>query len=335
MAQPLVSILIPAHNAEPWLEQAIRSALAQTWPRTEIIIVDDGSTDRTHAVGQRFASARVQVRTQANQGASAARNHALQLAQGDFIQWLEADDLLAPEKIAAQLASAGDGKTLLSSAWGKFYFRPQRAVFRPDGLWENLSPIEWLTRKFESNAWMAINAWLVPRALVTAAGAWDVSVSMDDDGEYFSRVIAAANSVVFVPSAKALVRRANPGSLSGDFASAAKLESQLRATRLQITRLRQLTDSPRVRAAALAALQRWQIYFYPEHPELVAESRRLAAELGGELAEPQLNWKYAPLQKFFGWPFAKRASRALPRARAWGVRTWDFCLARFDRPAGI
>ena len=103
--QPLVSILIPAYNAQAWLGEAVRSALNQTWPRTEIILVDDGSTDQTLAVARQFESPRVKVLSHPNQGASVTRNRALSLAQGDFIQWLDADDFLAPDKLALQLAA--------------------------------------------------------------------------------------------------------------------------------------------------------------------------------------------------------------------------------------
>src|SRR5690349_12910162 len=99
----LVSILIPAFNAERWLGETIESALNQTWPSKEIIIVDDGSADDTLRVARSFASSTVKVISQENSGACAARNRALAEAQGDFVQWLDADDLLAPDKIARQL----------------------------------------------------------------------------------------------------------------------------------------------------------------------------------------------------------------------------------------
>src|SRR5947207_14277041 len=98
--KPLVSILIPGYNAERWIGDSIRSALAQTWPRKEIIIVDDGSRDRTLSVAQQFACGNVLVVSQPNQGASAARNKGYELCQGDYIQWLDADDLLSADKVA-------------------------------------------------------------------------------------------------------------------------------------------------------------------------------------------------------------------------------------------
>jgi len=97
--RPLVSILIPAFNAEEWISDTLSSAIAQTWERKEIIVVDDGSSDQTLTVARRFESQGVRVVPQKNQGAAAARNTALSLSQGDYIQWLDADDLLAPTRL--------------------------------------------------------------------------------------------------------------------------------------------------------------------------------------------------------------------------------------------
>src|SRR5947208_13826057 len=129
---PLISILIPAYNAEAWIGDTIRSAMAQTWPRTEIIVVDDGSTDQTLARARQFESQGVRVVGQKNQGASAARNKAFSLCHGDYIQWLDADDLLAPDKIWRQMEMVRQGvgkRTLLSSPWGRFMYRPRRTQF--------------------------------------------------------------------------------------------------------------------------------------------------------------------------------------------------------------
>src|ERR1035437_3336855 len=91
VVKPLVSILIPAFNAQDWITDTLRSAIAQTWDRKEIIVVDDGSRDQTLAIARRFESDDVRVVTQKNQGAAAARNKAFSLSQGEYIQWLDAD----------------------------------------------------------------------------------------------------------------------------------------------------------------------------------------------------------------------------------------------------
>src|SRR5882757_100482 len=99
MKMPLVSILIPAYNAEGSIADTLRSALDQTWQRKEIIVVDDGSTDGTADVVRLVAPKQVTVVSTANQGLSAAVNHAYKLCKGDYIQELDADDLMAPDKI--------------------------------------------------------------------------------------------------------------------------------------------------------------------------------------------------------------------------------------------
>src|SRR5438067_12061163 len=117
---PLVSILIPAYNAELWIAETIRSALAQNWPRKEIIIVDDGSTDQTLSIARQFASKTVSVIAQKNQGAAAARNKAFQLCQADYIHWLDADDLLSPDKVG----QAGGGSAGVSGQTQTLIVRP-------------------------------------------------------------------------------------------------------------------------------------------------------------------------------------------------------------------
>src|SRR5258708_26581415 len=87
--KPLVSILIPAFNAHAWIADTLRSAIAQTWERKEIIVIDDGSSDQTLVIARQFESNSVRVVTQKNQGAAAARNIAFSLCQGDYIQWLD------------------------------------------------------------------------------------------------------------------------------------------------------------------------------------------------------------------------------------------------------
>src|SRR5229473_456196 len=253
--KPLVSILIPAYNSEEWIGDTIRSAIAQTWERKEVIVVDDGSRDRTAEVARRFASKEVIVVSTENQGAAAARNHALQLSQGDYIQWLDADDLLAPDKIERQLAAiseADDRQILLSGPWGYFNYRTRNARFMPDSLWNDLSPVEWLVRKMSENLHMQTATWLTSRELTEAAGPWDKRLQSDDDGEYFCRVLLASKGTRFVPEARTFYRRTPSLSrVSYIGNSDDKKDSMLVSMRLHVQCLRSLEESERVRRACL------------------------------------------------------------------------------------
>jgi glycosyltransferase involved in cell wall biosynthesis len=98
----LVSILIPCYNAERWIAQAIESALAQTWSEKEIFVVDDGSTDGSLDVIREY-DGRIRWETGPNRGGNVARNRLLELARGEWVQYLDADDYLLPDKVARQM----------------------------------------------------------------------------------------------------------------------------------------------------------------------------------------------------------------------------------------
>jgi glycosyltransferase involved in cell wall biosynthesis len=329
----LVSILIPAYNAEQWIADTIQSAVNQTWPRKEVIIVDDGSRDQTLHVARQFASQVVSVVSQDNQGAAAARNKAFELSQGDYIQWLDADDLLSPDKIANQMAAAEacqDKHKLFSSGWGYFMYRPEKARFIPTALWSDLSPPEWLLRKWEQNLHMQTATWLVGRELTEAVGPWDTRLLGDDDGEYFCRVLLASSGVRFVPDAKVYYRIADSGRLSYIGQSDRKMEAHLLSRQLQIGYIRSLEDNERVRAACLKYLQTSFIHFYPERVALVRQIQQLAARLGGRLEIPKLSWKYLWIQKLFGLPVAKRVRQRWNQGKSSLMRFWDKTLFRLE-----
>lgn len=331
--KPLVSILVPAFNAEKWIADALASATGQTWPRKEVIVVDDGSTDRTLAIANSFRSRDVKIVTQPHQNAAAARNNALSHSHGDYIQWLDADDLLAPDKVEQQMLALGRlprSRALLSSAWGRFMYRRSRARFVPTALWRDLAPAEWLLRKMNENLFMQTATWLVSRELTDAAGPWDTHLSVDDDGEYFCRVLLSSEGVRFVPDARVFYRFANGESLSHVGRSHEKVDAQFRSMQLHISYLRSLQDDQRVRAACVSYLQNGLEVFFPERLDIVREAERMAVDLGGQLHVPRLRWKYSLMAVLLGRRLTRRVQVVLPRIRWSLARGWDKTLFRFE-----
>lgn len=331
--KPLVSILIPAHNAQQWIADTIRSAISQTWEPKEIIVVDDGSTDKTLNIARRFESQGVRVISQQNQGGSAARNKAFSLCAGDYIQWLDDDDLLAPDKIEKQMYAAGrwgSKRTLFSSSWGYFMFRTEGARFVPTALWCDLSPAEFLFRKMDQNLFMQTSAWLVSRELTEVAGPWDTSLLIDDDGEYFCRVLLACDAVRFVSDAKTYWRRSGLAQMSFIGFSDGKLDSQWRSMKLHIGYLRSLEDTPTVRAACVKYLQNWMFCFYPERIDIFEHATLTARDMGGDLTIPAISRKYSWMRSMLGVRIAKRAQFLLPQLRWSVIRLWDRMLFRIQ-----
>jgi len=336
MIVELVSILIPCKNAQNWLKETIESALSQTYHNKEVIIVDDGSTDNSLMIAKQYESSNVKVIAQENKGGCAARNKALEFAQGDYIQWLDADDILAHDKIEKQINKArsiANQKILLSCAWGSFYYRYWEAKFVPDKLWCDLTPVEWLTAKFQDGFWMSNSAWLVSRLLTELAGPWDERLSKDQDGEYFSRVIAKSDKVVFVPEAREYIRRSNQRSVS-KARSRSAMESDLLSRTLCIGYLLSLEDSEVTRNACKDLLQRSLAHYYPYHTDLMKKANELARGLGRELSSPILREKFAIAEMFFGFGLANLVRRLWIQSKHLIVMNWDKLLYNLSKKVG-
>ncbi len=331
--KPLVSILIPAYNAELTVTDTIQSALNQTWPRKEIIVVDDGSKDRTAQVARQFESASVLVITVPNGGAAVARNKLFELSKGDYIQWLDADDLLAPDKLERQLMALQpdeNKRILLSSPWASFYYRTHSAQFVQNSLCQDLTPVEWLLRKMSENLHMQTATWLTSRELAQAAGPWDTRLLSDDDGEYFCRVLMASEGTRFVDGPAVYYRMTPSSRLSYVGSSNKKKDAMWLGMQQYIRYLRSLEESERVRKACLTYLRNWYLTFYPERPDIVAEIQSLATELQGRLEAPRLRWKYAWMRPLFGWKVAKWAQCSLPLFKVSWIRYYDKALSSLE-----
>lgn len=329
----LVSILIPAYNAEKWIGDTIRSAIGQTWPKKEIIIVNDGSSDNTLSIAKHFESESLKVISQENRGSTVARNRAYEYAQGDYIQWLDADDLLSSNKIYKQMKAAEvcqNSLTLYSSPYGVFHWRPEKARFVTSLLWQDLTPVDWILYKFSKNLWMNPVVWLVSRSITEKAGPWDERLSLDDDGEYFCRVVASSKSIKFVPETSCYYRRSGFNQLSMNISERA-CKSQLLSMKLSIQCLRSMEDSERTRRASLALLQSSMPLFYPDKTELLEEMNTLACELGGKLMPPSFKWQVNLIRRLIGWKAANEIVTAGHKLKLGAAVKWDEMMFKISR----
>jgi len=180
----LVSILIPCFNAEPWISQAIESALAQTWPEKEVIVVDDGSTDRSLEIIKSFGE-RIRWETGPNRGGNPARNRLLALARGEWLQYLDADDYLQPDKIEKQLADAAPETDVLYGPYIWEQWTAGRARLVPHPL------------PGESDLWTLLARWELPqtgaclwrKSAILAAGGWKPDQPCCQEHELYLRLL--------------------------------------------------------------------------------------------------------------------------------------------------
>jgi glycosyltransferase involved in cell wall biosynthesis len=324
--EPLVSILIPAYNVEKFLVETLESAINQSYKNLEIIVLDDGSSDNTFKIAKMYESNNVKVVTQENTGACRARNNLLSHAQGDFIQWLDSDDILDKDKIYLQmkiLQSVDPSNTFLTSSFGTFFHNINRAKFERNSLWQDLTPIDWMLNKFNDNVWMNPTAWLVSRSLTKKGGVWEEKIarSGDDDGEYVCRIIKNATSVKFVGKSKCYYRIGNFGSLNWN--SKAALDELYLSLRLTTEHLLALEESDRTKKASVKFLQYWISYFDEEESSARLKMVNYAQELGGELIMPHMKLKYFPFKLILGEKFARKMKNYLPQLKVRMYKKWD------------
>ncbi len=204
LQKPRVTVGIPVFNGARFVAQAIESALSQTWPPEEVIVVDDGSSDRTPEILAQYRD-RVSILRQSNQGAPAARNRILLEAKGDWIQYLDADDYLTPWKIERQWVECPNQDAdailspLLEEQWEGGKALPVR---QPEDEGDPDPVVRWFLRK---NPQVASGLWS-KRSLVRIGG-WNRSVRCaTEDNELYLRALQADFLFVWTPSAGAVYR---------------------------------------------------------------------------------------------------------------------------------
>ena len=170
---PTVSVLIPCHNAAPYISAALDSVLTQTWRPLEVIVVDDGSTDDSPAVLERYASRGVWVIRQASaSGAAAARNRALGAASGQLILFLDADDLINVDHISSlHAAIAGAPGCIAMSQWDRFSVSPDETRFPHRPSYRDAPGAAWLAQDWADGGAMAqCGMFLIPRVVLEFCG---------------------------------------------------------------------------------------------------------------------------------------------------------------------
>jgi glycosyltransferase involved in cell wall biosynthesis len=309
----LVSILIPVYNAEEWLSETLECALGQTWPNKEVIVVDDGSTDNSLEIARQFEGPNVKVISQENQGACAARNRALRHAQGDYIQYLDADDLMAPDKIEVQMKrlSAEAPGTIASGKWERFYDTSgeidlESIQFQNKPFYGDYAEgLEWAINAAGHKGMMPPHAWLVPRTVTEAAGLGDESLLINQDGEYFNRVVIESEGIAFCDNAQVYYRSGIRNSVSKRKGKKV-LASKWRSIKLTTDRILNEENSDRAKKACAISFRAFAEEAYPEVQELVEKSLERAECLGGaQHFSPGGSVLYKCIRRLFGRKRAK------------------------------
>jgi len=198
----LVSILIPCFNAAPWVGRAIESALDQSWPETEVVVLDDGSTDDSLEVIRRYAP-RIRIQQQANSGQNASRNRLTELGRGEWLIYLDADDELAPDCVEKKMALAEQAEVIYGTmevacfaGTTKTRFSTRVAVDYEDPI---AAAFAW---KFPNTTAMAFR-----KSAIREAGGWDNTVKNCTDYALLFPLLRLGKRFRAAPASHSLYRQ--------------------------------------------------------------------------------------------------------------------------------
>lgn len=312
---PLVSVIIPVYNCGESLHRTMLSVLEQTYPAIEVILVDDGSTDNSYSLAKQYESERVNILQQKNAGAAVARNTGLGIAKGEYIQFLDAGDVLDKTKIAVQVNAlqAEPGKVAVCN-----YKQFTTDDELKDGIYPDQSSFIYSSddpQDFLINLWggkgelnfIQTNSWLVPKTIIERAGGWRAYRCPDDDGEFFARVLLASEGIVYVPGVYNYYHIAPGGT---NQLSRSKNKKYLQNTLLTIDLKHQyLVKSghhPYIKKAIASQYLRFAVDLFPAQKILSAIAYKRYKALNEKVAPPVLGGRMIEfIKQVFGWRIAR------------------------------
>lgn len=194
--QPTVSVIIPAHNVERFVTEALDSVAEQGYPLLEVIVVDDGSTDATATVARSHVL-KPQIVSQAQSGPGAARNRGIERASGDFVAFLDADDLWPAGKLARQVGVLGDEPDL-EVVLGRIQYEALEGAVIPDLRYDDPDA------KTLSN--VHLGSGLYRRRTFDRVGTFDESLRFSEDHDWFLRARELGVAITVLPDVTLIYR---------------------------------------------------------------------------------------------------------------------------------
>lgn len=310
----LVSIIIPVHNAASLLKETIDSAVNQTYPYKEVIVVDDGSSDNSFALATCYQSSQVKVVRQENSGAAVARNTGLRIAKGELIQFLDAGDLLSPDKIEKQALALEKAPNKLAVCNFIKFERSEELQTTDDPeqskfIFTSNQPLDFLLNLWGANGtsnFIQTNCWLVPRTLIEKGGGWRAYRCPDDDGEFFTRMILASDGIIYVPGIYNYYRMAAGANQLSSNRNHKYLMNTLLTIDLKYAYLLQNGNHPGIKKAMAKQYLDFAVYQYPSQPLLAEIAFRRYKQTGIEAALPIIGGIFFEMIKnIFGWKTAR------------------------------
>jgi glycosyltransferase involved in cell wall biosynthesis len=313
MTNPLVSVIIPVYNADKYIAETLESCIKQTYDNIEIIVVNDGSKDSGEDVILSFSDSRIKYFKIENSGSCEARNYGISKASGELFQFLDHDDVLDINKIKIQISQYNRikqlGKNFIFSGEMGTISSVSKVKDAGYELYEkDFTPIEYFdTVMNQFGKYITTGVWLVPSILIYSTGGWDKNAGLNDDGEYFMRLICNSDGIIFCKSALFYFRREVEGSLSKQ-RNRQIIEGWLYSYKSYAKTFLQTFEYKQELAKNLAwkGLSKFYCATYPKHPDLLKQCKDDMRKLGYNQPAPYGGIVFVKISHYVGTMSALR-----------------------------
>ena len=306
----LISVIIPIYNAEKYLSETLESVINQTYKNWELIVVNDGSTDNSLTILKKFAQTqdKIKIYNIKNSGQCAASNYGIKHSTGDYIKFLDADDIISKNHLELQLNVLKNTNNCIASCeWGRFYDDNYKsAQFKPESVWQDMDSFDWLKVALSQKtdmmgAWL----WLIPKVVLNKAGFWNEKLTLNNDFDFSIRLLLASKRVKFAKGAKLYYRSGLQNSLSQEFSINA-INSALLTTELACKNILLKENSFITRSLCANRYQMWVYRIYPKYPQMISLFENKIKELGGSNIKIDGGKIFIFLKSILGWKLTKR-----------------------------
>lgn len=315
--RPLVSVCMPAYNAAGYIDQTLESILNQTYEEIEIVIVNDGSKDETARVLGKYAGrGNIRILHTENRGQCAAANTAFRHSHGEYIKFFDADDVMNPTHIEAQMTRVLERPGCIASCQVQRFYNDDLSapVYEPLANWKDLPPLQWLIIDHGKGlSMMGACMFMIHRSFLEQSGLWNESLSLLNDYEFSPRFLLLAKEVLYTPDAVLYYRSGLSNSLSRGIGRA-RLVSAYTALELTESRLLKIADSDAVRSALAQSWHAWLSQFYLDEMDLYRKAAKHLRELG-KYPDLYFQQRASRVRKMLGWKNHKRITRILNRIK--------------------
>lgn len=308
-----VSIIIPCYNSMPFLKETLASVFNQTYKNIETIVIDDDSTDGSFEYVEGLHHTNLLVKRNKGKGACAARNYGYQLCTGDYIQFLDADDLMDADKIEKQVQLLEEyPNNIAVCSTAHFYDDPSTGkIVDTPFMFSTDQPHKFLLKLYGSDGqnhnMVQTSAWLTPRSLIEKGGLWQENIAKNQDGEFFCRMVMCSDGVRFSSDTLNYYRKHPKGQNIGNLASRKHRESELIVAQIREKQLKNFADTDEYKKAFALQYQLIAINAYPQYKDISKKASQRVKALGGTAYLPVLGGKIIETIKYvFGWRAAKR-----------------------------